>query len=223
MRKFAITGALCAIALSAGLASAKDDFSALLSELSYAQPAHIQAAMPSYKVAQNTSPMAAAKVNAVSHNQLQHVQPAATQHAMSMPANAYSVGPAPAAFSQGCDVGCASGGCADGGCASGSCEGGFCTPHNQPNLPGSTLRQYWRSNSCNSNVWDGYQNRCHKPVGSGKKRSCLDGGCGPEPCDIQPPSHVVCDTQEACDVPSYVATPAASCDAGTCDSNGWTF
>ena len=46
-----------------------------------------------------------------------------------------------------------------------------CRPHNKVNLPSSTFMQYFRSNACNTNVWDGYQQKC---------RCCnkhLDGRC----------------------------------------------
>ncbi|QDT08750.1 hypothetical protein [Planctomycetes bacterium K23_9] len=230
MRKFATTGALCAIVMSASLVSAKDDFSALLSELSYNQPA---ASSPSYRVADNsqaaataTTPAPASAQATVSH------QPAISMPAgQSQPMHAQQfnhAGPAPASFQQPCDSGCAStgGGCLNGSCRSGNCESGFCTPHNMPNLPGSTLRQYWRSNACNSNVWDGYQNECRKPL-FGKKRCGQEEGCATEGCAtegwVPPPSQAPCDTQVSCDVPSYVEAPTASCDSGSCDANGWAF
>jgi hypothetical protein len=35
-----------------------------------------------------------------------------------------------------------------------------CTPRTVPNLPNSTFYQYFRSNKCNTNVWDGYRQHC---------------------------------------------------------------
>ncbi len=35
-----------------------------------------------------------------------------------------------------------------------------CTPHVTPSLPYSTFYQYFRSNKCNTNVWDGYRQHC---------------------------------------------------------------
>lgn len=35
-----------------------------------------------------------------------------------------------------------------------------CRPHMKPNLPYSTFYQYFRSNPCYSNVWDGYRQHC---------------------------------------------------------------
>lgn len=238
MRKFVTSGALCAIVLTTSLASAKDDFSALLSELSYAQPGQSQAAMPSYKIASNANTTAEVSTPSVSAPAPQAAiqmpqmanQPAAsyqaTDHQATQPTDQYNhVGPAPAALQQGCDVGCAdggcaAGGCADGGCASGGCgQDGFCTPHNQPNLPGSTLRQYWRSNACNSNVWDGYQNECRKPMGPKKERNCFGRSHAPAPIVV--PSQAPCDTP-ACDVQQYIPAQAA-CDSGSCDANAYTF
>ncbi len=188
MRKFAITGALCAIVMSCGVASAKNDFSALLSELSYDQPA--QATMPSYRVANNNDgPEANTSTNAKPVSFGMH---GGHHHHGGGAAQNYNVGSIPAEFHHG-------GGCADGGCDSEESNSGYCTPHNTPNLPGSTLRQYWKSNSCHSNVWDGYQNHCHKPhTPHKKKHGCLHGGCAPAatPCEA------------GCDVPSY----ASSCN-----------
>ncbi len=244
MRKIATTGALCAIVLSTSLATAKDDFGALLSQLSYNQtPA--AASVPSYKVAANTSVQGQAAAMASS-------QTAGTSQAISMPAaapnqqmvvmqNQQYTAQAPVSYQQGCDVaqgGCDDGGCASGNCGSGSCrdgscgEGGFCTPHNQPNLPGSTLRQYWKSNSCNTNLWDGYQNKCRKPLFGGKSGGCgLGGNCADGSCDVVVPSQAACGTQQYA-VPSYTAPSyssqsaacdSGSCDAGGCDTNVWSM
>lgn len=46
--------------------------------------------------------------------------------------------------------GCAAGvcsGCSDGSCGNASCKEGVCFPHRTPDLPGSSLRQYWRSSA----------------------------------------------------------------------------
>lgn len=46
-------------------------------------------------------------------------------------------------------------------CDSQGCESDFtCMPHIKPNLPSSTLYQYFRSNPCYANVWDGYRRNC---------------------------------------------------------------
>ncbi|MGB7343118.1 MAG: hypothetical protein WBD20_02800 [Pirellulaceae bacterium] len=248
MRKFATTGALCAIVMTASMASAKDDFSALLSELSYNQ-----SSVPSYKIAQSpTAPAAAETLGTAAANaapQAAISMPAVTQHAPQIQQN-YNVGPAPVSFQQGCDVAggscdsgtcgasgygngsCGSGGCLAGGCRSGNCgEGGYCTPHNQPNLPGSTLRQYWRSNACNSNVWDGYQNQCRKPLFGSKDRGCGIGGCSTAGCQGECasgacatlPSQAVYGAAGGCDTPNFNTPAATSCDSGNCDTKGWSF
>lgn len=46
-----------------------------------------------------------------------------------------------------------------------------CRPHNKVNLPSSTFLQYFRSNACNTNVWDGYRQHC------GKHLTHLNGQC----------------------------------------------
>ncbi len=65
---------------------------------------------------------------------------------------------APAACGGGCDqsVGCD--------------NGMVCRPRSSVNLPTSTLLQYFRSNPCYTNVWDGYQRKC-------ANHSHLHGGC----------------------------------------------
>lgn len=100
--------------------------------------------------------------------------------------------------SKSCDRGC------------GGCKGGVCQPYERPVLPSSSFYQYWRSNACNTKVWDGYRNRCSsanihtlgqcdcfepkkKLFGSCRKRACgivhpVD--CGPAP---------ECWEQNACD------------------------
>jgi len=40
-----------------------------------------------------------------------------------------------------------------------------CIPHTAPNLPSSSFYQYFRSNKCNSHVWDGYRQRCRSANG----------------------------------------------------------
>jgi hypothetical protein len=47
-----------------------------------------------------------------------------------------------------------------GGCDHGRGHHVTCIPHLPPNLPYSTFLQYFRSNKCYSNVWQGYQQKC---------------------------------------------------------------
>lgn len=58
----------------------------------------------------------------------------------------------------------------------------FCQPYTPPRLPTSTFYQYWRSNSCNVNVWDGFRNHCHQCIDLTVKpkshHGCLGGKCG---------------------------------------------
>ena len=75
----------------------------------------------------------------------------------------------------------------NGHCESQVCDSVItCRPRTKPNLPSSTFYQYFRSNACNTNVWDGYQQKC---CGSQKHtlgecdcfsksgKSCLSKGC----------------------------------------------
>ncbi len=61
----------------------------------------------------------------------------------------------PSGISPACD--CAQHGCRNGCAAGAACDPGYiCQPHVTPNLPSSTLRQYFRGNPCNAHLWDGY-------------------------------------------------------------------
>ncbi len=77
-------------------------------------------------------------------------------------------------------------------CTSEGCDAGIvCRPRTTPNLPKSTLLQYFRSNACYTNVWDGYNQDCgshHKHLhgecdcfNKSGKHGCGHGGC--ESCD----------------------------------------
>lgn len=68
------------------------------------------------------------------------------------------------------------------------CDATFnCRPHVKPALPSSTFYQYFRSNPCYTNVWDGYRYRCgdhHKHLHGecdcfkDSKHGCDREGCG---------------------------------------------
>lgn len=81
-----------------------------------------------------------------------------------------------------------------------------CQPYTPPQIPVSTFYQYWRTNSCNVNVWNGFRNRCHTTIDlSIDKKSHCDscrgcGGCEAIDCGPQP--------AEWCDEP---------CETGACD------
>jgi hypothetical protein len=64
-------------------------------------------------------------------------------------------------------------------------HGAFCQPYVPPRLPSSTFYQYWRTNACNVNVWDGFRNRCHNPVDLSIKHEahrCGLGACASGHC-----------------------------------------
>ena len=140
-----------------------------------------------------------------------------------------------------CGTGCGASGSCGKGCGNGLCSEGYCVPHTPPNLPYSTLRQYFKSNACNSRVWDGYRNSCtfSSKNSAGQCSSKQRQGCGAKgmncgkvypassvPCDG--PKHLLptawktapcdtpsCDEVSSCTAPSCVAE---SCDAPGCDS-----
>lgn len=128
--------------------------------------------------------------------------------------------------------GCAAGvcsGCSDGSCGNASCKEGVCFPHRTPDLPGSSLRQYWRSSACNTGAWDGYRKSCCQGSRLGqnlRNGGCSGGDCGPaiEPtpvcaskaCDVQVAAPAVnFEVPAACDVPAF---PAACDTPGGCDA-----
>lgn len=63
-----------------------------------------------------------------------------------------------------------------------------CLPRREVNLPQSTFHQYFRSNRCYTNIWDGYSKECgdsHKHIHGTcdchvkkQRKSCLAGRCG---------------------------------------------
>jgi len=81
-----------------------------------------------------------------------------------------------------------------------------CTPYAVPQLPTSTFYQYFRSDACNTHVWDGYHNRCRdfpdlslhpKPLCQHNQCGGHCGGgtdCGQIPAEW---SHSGCDTCDA--------------------------
>ncbi len=197
MRVFAIAGAICAITLTISTASAENKFSALLSPTFTNSSADEAFSQASHRVATGQAAVPTQQVG--------------FRHR----AQATAAG------------GCATGGCLDGscgdsgcavagtGCGAGSCQDSYCTPHTVPNLPTSSLRQYWRSSPCNTSVWDGYRVSCRTPRSVGPKKSCLSGGC---PADYTPagPVDTGCATG-GCDAPSYATQEyAPACEAG-CD------
>ena len=88
---------------------------------------------------------------------------------------------------------------------------GYCQPYIPPQLPTSTFYQYWRSNACNTQVWDGFRNRCHPKIDLSihHKSNCgcgngCDQGCSLAPVDCGPAPTEWCGKQ-ACD--------SVACDA----------
>ncbi len=64
-----------------------------------------------------------------------------------------------------------------------------CIPHTAPNLPSSSLHEYFRSNKCHTNVWDGYQQNCspihkhaHGTCDCFNKKGCFGHGGSCDGC-----------------------------------------
>ncbi|MCC9599570.1 hypothetical protein LOC67_03280 [Stieleria sp. JC731] len=94
----------------------------------------------------------------------------------------------------GCNNGC-NGGCKLGNKLSNRFQEGSCMPYMPPQMPTSTFYQYWRSNACNTNVWDGYRNRCNGKIDMSIHR---DKAHGCDTCSGAMPANW-CDLQQSCD------------------------
>ena len=144
----------------------------------------------------------------------------------------------------GCDSACGgpcAGGCATDGCLLGGCgkkkdhDCPTCIPYHKASLPSSSFFQYFRSDACNVDVWNGFHNRCcyadHHSYHDKNKRGCMDcetivyeaSPCAARVCtvpsktsakrffDFSKPTD--CDDSSAsCD-----STPACDSPSGTCD------
>ena len=85
----------------------------------------------------------------------------------------------------------------------------ICRPHQRPTLPSSTILQYFRSNSCYSNVWDGYEQECRHHCGDNHKH--IHGECDcfekkSKRVSFHSPFRRDCNACESCDA------PATACD-----------
>ena len=239
MRISALSIAIVVATTIVNAAAAKDDFSDLLAGLSYGQSTPISNSVPGY-VDRHVDELLPAPSGFVMPNDQEVLAPQAllSGPVVSDPPHAdfvdldaafamqqletagrgvavNAVGFGHSRLHDGCGGGCDSGGCD--GLGSGGCEScGPCVPHNPVNLPSSTFLQYFRSNKCHTNVWDGYQQACgcaHKHVTGqcdcmekSSKKCCLGsafGSCG----EILPAMPRV--VRRACD-----------CDGGGCDDVG---
>ena len=193
MRIIAILGVTCTLMLS--IANAGDPFSSLLKKFDYRKTADVDLRQVSGKINLEKVGTESSQRTDENTKPVSYTADCASGGCASGP-NAIG-----GCASGQCGTGCGNGQCGPGGCGpNGLCGGrfggglcgsgsGFCTPHNTPNLPTSTLRQYWKSNSCNCNVWDGYQNRCPNPLfsklanlGRNGHGNCC-GGCGQAGCN----------------------------------------
>lgn len=125
------------------------------------------------------------------------------------------------------------------GCDGSACNGGCdacetCVSHDHVQLPSSTFLQYFRSNKCNTHVWDGYQQKCNDSrkhlmgdcdCAMKSRRGCRLGSafgscgeilppmprpaCGRKTCDAAPCDSIGCDS---------VGCDAIGCDGSNCPS-----
>lgn len=213
------------LAMTVGSVSAKDDYGAMFANLDLSEIEEVSQAETG-----NTPMVLPQRVDSVA--KLTVTNPGVRQAASSpkIKTNEFVKDNAQVNYTEACETGCAtdscSGGCPSGncGCSKGCCLGATCVPHTPPNLPISTFHQYFKSNACNTRVWDGYRNQClwSSKHSRGecdcftKKKSCLSG-CGET---VAP----TCDTQVHSIPESWVASPPSTgCDLSMpagCDDGG---
>ena len=173
-RRYALLALLAGALTSAAHVQAANDFEALLADVSFGQE-------PVASEPLGLEPAAQADMPADAPLSL----PAAEAEPLPGPPATESTMP-PAAIPAPMHASAAAVPCGD--CQSGHCGGhhglhheAFCQPYVPPRLPTSTFYQYWRSNSCNVHVWDGFRNRCHQCVDLTVKpkahHGCLGGQC----------------------------------------------
>ncbi len=174
--------ALTASITAAANAHAKNDFEALLAEVDFGGTTTTVQDDSSKPVADQLR-IAALDTDATPMPQLDAQPVPMPEPAPLVDSGAYTEMPvAPVVeTSAGCGDSC-HGGCSQHqtchSCGHGH-HGAFCKPYVPPQLPTSTFYQHWRSNSCNTDVWNGYRNRCHQhPDLSCKHGGACGHGCG---------------------------------------------
>lgn len=63
---------------------------------------------------------------------------------------------------------------------------GSCVPYTLPRLPSSTFYQYWRTNACYTNVWDGFRNHCPPNIDLSHHKKHKRTGCASGACQVLP-------------------------------------
>lgn len=239
MRFSALSIAIIFSATIAHHATANNAFSDVLAELKFAGPSNDAPSVPSYAQARIEEllpaptgfvlPEAASVSTAKVSLQRPIVNAAAPETQIDMDAaftaqeifgstiSANTVGFGHHGLASGCAGLSCDGGC-DSACGHGGCEScQSCVAHDDVQLPSSTFLQYFRSNKCNTHVWDGYQQKCghsHKHVmgecdcAAKSSRGCrlgsAFGSCGEI---LAPMPRAACGLRKAC-----------NCDASHCDS-----
>ena len=226
-RRCALLAAFAGSILVLGPAEAKNDFDSLLEDINFGSAGgdidQVAPRSASYRIAQ-TPELASPQADAL-------VDPPAAAVPVAMDTEAL---PAPSTIAPNsaqeavvadcggqCNDGC-SGQCGNGcgDCGHRFIKEGFCQPYTPPQLPNSTFYQYWRSNACNTHVWDGFRNRCHAQIDLSvhHKSNCgCNDGCGSNGCGNA--------CNQGCDLGSGDCGPVPAewcrkqdCDSGGCDS-----
>lgn len=116
----------------------------------------------------------------------------------------------------------------------------LCTPHTAAHLPSSSFYQYFRSNKCNSQVWDGYRQHCRssnkhlngtcdcfKPRPPKKPHCCPPiceadivecGDCYQRPHRKLIPAKQSCNDCTACEPSCEAAEPCCDASQPACDA-----
>lgn len=242
MRFSALSIAIILSATIAHQAAANDDFSDVLADLPFAGPSvvpgYAQAPVEELLPAPTGFVLPASGTFQAPHASLQRPVAIATeavdqvdmhaafaaQEMFGSTISANTVGFGHHRLAAGCGGSSCDGGC-DSGCGHGGCDScQSCVAHDDVQLPSSTFLQYFRSNKCNTHVWDGYQQECgfaHKHVmgecdcAAKSRRGCrlgsAFGSCGEI---LAPMPRAACGLRKGC------ACDASPCDAAGCDAVG---
>jgi hypothetical protein len=192
LRGFASLAILAGSILSAVQAEAKSDFDALLADVNFGaansaieEATSVSASDQTALTAIQSPPaeLGLPEPDAAPMTMPQTpVQPLPAAPLVDHPVTVQPSVPGTVAQASAADCGCQCGGqCGHGSKHPCRVSEGYCQPYTPPQLPTSTFYQYWRSNPCNVNVWDGFRNRCHKNIDltiHHGDQGCLSRNCG---------------------------------------------
>ena len=213
MRKTTILSVCLALACATSANAQSSEFDALLEDVTFGAAEQMVNTQAEDLVPEVTAPAPEATMTLPPAPQVTDApapvvdQPVAPQPVAAQPAEAPLAMPAEpvvAAPVGDCGQGCSSCQTCDSGRGCGHKKNRIrdtaCIPYTVPRLPSSTFYQYWRTNACYTNVWDGFRNHCPRQIDLSidkKKKGCsgcASGGCLALPADWAAASSATCDS-----------------------------